>query len=100
MGRNSPVAGKSVKGATPSQRRAGNYRRCRSAVRRGARRTSETYSTGTENLMDANTSGTLPTRDELNAELLEVPEPPEQPEAINEPAYEDVVAVALRHVRG
>ena len=49
--------------------------------------------------MDANNSGTLPTRDELNAELLEVPEPPEQPEAINEPAYEDIVPVALRHVR-
>jgi len=50
--------------------------------------------------MDANNSGTLPTREELNAELLEVPEPPEQPEALNEPAYEDIVAVALRHVRG
>lgn len=50
--------------------------------------------------MDTNNSGTLPTREELNAELLEVPEPPEQPEAVNEPAYEDIVAVALRHVRG
>src|SRR5215475_1078641 len=50
--------------------------------------------------MDTNNSGTLPTREELNAEILEVPEPPEQPEAINEPAYEDIVAVALRHVRG
>jgi predicted nucleotidyltransferase len=51
-------------------------------------------------LMDTNNSGTLPTREELNAELLEIPEPREQPEAINEPAYEDVVAGALRHVRG
>lgn len=50
--------------------------------------------------MDTNNPGTLPTREELNAELLEVPEPPEQPDAINEPGYEDVVAVALRHVRG
>lgn len=50
--------------------------------------------------MDTNNSGAIPTREELNAELLEVPEPPEQTEAVNEPAYEDIVAVALRHVRG
>jgi hypothetical protein len=50
--------------------------------------------------MDTNSPGTLPTREELNAELLDVPEPPEQPDAINEPGYEDIVAVTLRHVRG
>lgn len=50
--------------------------------------------------MDTNSPGTLPTREELNAELLDVPAPPGQPDAINEPGYEDTVAIALRHVRG
>ncbi len=43
---------------------------------------------------------TLPTKDDLRSELLPVPEPSEQPEPPNEPAYEDVVTVALRYVRG
>jgi len=50
--------------------------------------------------MDAEQTGTVPSREELQAELVEIPEPPEQPEPINEPAFEDVVNVALRHVRG
>lgn len=50
--------------------------------------------------MDTDTTQPIPTHDELQAELLDVPEPPEQPEPINEPAYEDTIAIALRHVRG
>ncbi|BCA53852.1 hypothetical protein W02_09920 [Nitrospira sp. KM1] len=50
--------------------------------------------------MDTGSSQTLPTREELQAELLEVPEPPEQPGPVNEPGFEDVLAVALKHVKG
>jgi len=50
--------------------------------------------------MDNERIPTLPTREELQAELVSVPEPPEQPEPINEPAYEEIVAKALRHARG
>ncbi len=50
--------------------------------------------------MDAETADTLPTKTELQAELVAVPEPPEPPEPINEPAYEELVAIALRHVKG
>lgn len=50
--------------------------------------------------MDTDTTHPIPTHDELQAELLAVPEPPEQPAPVNEPAYEDMIAVALRHVRG
>ena len=50
--------------------------------------------------MDTESTPTIPTREELQSELIPVPEPPEAPEPINEPAYEDVIAVALRHVRG
>lgn len=50
--------------------------------------------------MDTDTTHPIPTQDELQAELLEVPEPPDQPAPVNEPAYEDMIAVALRHVRG
>lgn len=42
----------------------------------------------------------LPTREELNAELVDVPEPPEQPELAEAPGFDDAVAVALRHIRG
>jgi predicted nucleotidyltransferase len=50
--------------------------------------------------MDTESTPTLPTREELQSELIPVPEPPDQPEAVNEPEYEDIVSVALRHVRG
>ncbi|HEU4685195.1 MAG TPA: hypothetical protein VFS39_11900 [Nitrospira sp.] len=46
------------------------------------------------------TERTVPTREELQAELVEVPEPPDQPDAVNEPGYEQIVNIALRHVRG
>lgn len=42
----------------------------------------------------------LPTRDELQAELLDVPEPPEQPAVPAPPGQEDLLAAALRYVRG
>ena len=50
--------------------------------------------------MDSESTETVPTREELQAELLEVPEPPEQPETPLEPEYEQLVSVALRHIRG
>lgn len=50
--------------------------------------------------MDSSTTHLVPTPEELNAELLPLPEPPEQPDPITEPGYEELVAVALRHVRG
>ena len=50
--------------------------------------------------MDTESTHTIPTREELQSELVPGPEPLEAPEPINEPAYEEVVAVALRHVRG
>lgn len=49
--------------------------------------------------MDSDTT-TTPTREELNAELLAVPEPPEQPETPHPPGFEDSLEIALRHVRG
>lgn len=49
---------------------------------------------------DADTSPPPPSREELNAELLEVPEPPAAPDAVNPPGFDEVVAIALRHVRG
>ena len=45
-------------------------------------------------------ASTLPTREELNAELLAVPEPPDQPETPPPPGFEDSVETALRHVKG
>src|SRR5690349_12333434 len=50
--------------------------------------------------MDAEQTQAVPSREELQAELLDVPEPPEQPDPIIDPDYEDIVNVALRHVRG
>lgn len=50
--------------------------------------------------MESNTTTNLPTREELNAELLAVPEPPEQPESPHPPDFEDSVDIALRHVKG
>lgn len=50
--------------------------------------------------MESNTATTTPTREELNAELLDVPEPPEQPESPPPPGFEDGIEVAVRHVKG
>jgi predicted nucleotidyltransferase len=50
--------------------------------------------------MDANPTHTLPTKDELQSELVPVPEPLEPPEPLNEPAYEEIIGLALRHAKG
>jgi hypothetical protein len=50
--------------------------------------------------MDRPATHPIPTSEELKAELLAMPEPPEQPDPIDEPGFEELVAVALRHVRG
>ncbi len=50
--------------------------------------------------MDSPAADPLPTSEELQAELLALPEPPEQPDPIDEPGFEELVAVVLRHVRG
>ncbi len=50
--------------------------------------------------MDSHVSAPIPTREELNAELLEVPEPPEQPATPEPPGFDDSVAIALKHIRG
>lgn len=50
--------------------------------------------------MNNESTPTLPTKEELQAELLPVPEPPEPPEPLNEPAFEDTVTKALAHARG
>jgi len=50
--------------------------------------------------MDSPATHPVPTSEELKAELLAMPEPPEQPEPINDPVFEELVALALRHVRG
>ena len=53
--------------------------------------------------MAASTPGAppaLPSAAELQAELLDVPAPPEQPPPVMPPGFEDALAIALRHVRG
>jgi predicted nucleotidyltransferase len=50
--------------------------------------------------MDGDATHTLPTKEELQSELVPVPEPPEPPEPPNEPAYEEIVSLALRHAKG
>jgi hypothetical protein len=50
--------------------------------------------------MDAESTNTLPTKEELQSELVPLPEPAESPEPPNEPAYEEVVSLALRHAKG
>ncbi|NJN37309.1 MAG: nucleotidyltransferase domain-containing protein [Nitrospiraceae bacterium] len=50
--------------------------------------------------MDTTTAPNIPTREELNAELLAVPEPPEQPETPHPPGFEDSLEIALRHIKG
>jgi predicted nucleotidyltransferase len=46
------------------------------------------------------TPGSSPSAAELQAELLDAPEPPEQPPPVMPPGFEDALALALRHVRG
>jgi predicted nucleotidyltransferase len=50
--------------------------------------------------MESDTAMGVPTREELNAELLAVPEPPEQPDTPHPPGFEDNLEIAMRHVRG
>ena len=42
---------------------------------------------------------TLPSSEELKAELLDIPEPPEMPPAVTPPGYDDALAVAVKYVR-
>ena len=46
------------------------------------------------------TPAAVPSAAELQAELLDVPEPPDQPPPVVPPGFEDALALALRHVRG
>jgi len=46
------------------------------------------------------TASNPPTREELLAELLDIPEPPEQPASPASPSQEELIAAALRYVRG
>ena len=50
--------------------------------------------------MDGDGTHTLPTKEELQSELVPVPEPLEPLEPPNEPAYEEIVTLALRHAKG
>ena len=50
--------------------------------------------------MDTDSTNTIPTKEELQSELVPVPEPLEPPEPLNEPAYEEIGGIALRHARG
>ncbi len=43
---------------------------------------------------------TPPTREELNAELIPVPEPPPAPETVEPPGFDEVLAATLRYVKG
>lgn len=43
---------------------------------------------------------TAPTRQELNAELLAVPDLPDPPEAVEPPGFDEILSHALRHVKG
>lgn len=42
----------------------------------------------------------LPSTEELNAELLDIPEPPEMPPAPPPPGYEDALVGAVKYIRG
>lgn len=48
---------------------------------------------------NSKTVSSLPTREELNAELLAVPEPPEPPPPPRPFTFDDAVTIALRHVK-
>lgn len=50
--------------------------------------------------METDRTSVMPTREELNAELVAVPEPPEQPETPPPPGFEDSLEMALRHIKG
>ncbi|MCP9438825.1 MAG: hypothetical protein NNA20_02580 [Nitrospira sp.] len=54
----------------------------------------------TDPMTDASQASGSPTREELNAELLEIPEQPAQPTSPKTPGFEDGVDVALRHIKG
>ena len=41
----------------------------------------------------------LPSSEELQAELLDIPEPPDMPPAVTPPGYEDALAGAVKYVR-
>lgn len=41
----------------------------------------------------------LPSAEELKAELLDIPEPPEMPPSVPPPGYDDALAVAVKYVR-
>ncbi|GKS58549.1 hypothetical protein YTPLAS18_20760 [Nitrospira sp.] len=45
-------------------------------------------------------SSQVPSREELNAELLPVPESPDSPEPVEPPGFDDVIAAAVRYVKG
>ncbi|MGC3975745.1 MAG: hypothetical protein QM771_15385 [Nitrospira sp.] len=44
-------------------------------------------------------SPVLPSSEELKAELLDIPEPPEMPPAVTPPGYDDALAGAVKYVR-
>jgi len=54
----------------------------------------------TDNITDSQTATAIPSREELNAELLAVPDLPEQPETPSPPGFEDGIEVAVRHIKG
>jgi len=66
----------------------------------GCNHSRDTFSSHRELKMDSPTLQPVPTSEELKAELLAIPDPPEQPDPIDEPGFEELVAIAVRHVRG
>src|SRR4029079_19394873 len=88
-------------GRTTPQREIGDHRRCRPPVRRMVGIAPGANSIGARNVsMNGDGTPTLPTKEELQSELAPVPEPLEPPEPPNEPAYEEIVTLALRHAKG
>ncbi|MGH7166585.1 MAG: nucleotidyltransferase domain-containing protein [Nitrospiraceae bacterium] len=51
-------------------------------------------------LEPCDTSSERPSREELQAELLEIPEPPDQPQTPPQPGVEKILSAALGYVRG
>src|SRR4051812_33874774 len=100
MGGDSTVTGNSRHRPPFAEWEIGNRCRCRAAVRSVADRAPGSDSGGAGLVMDSTTTSTTPTREELNAELVAVPEPPEQPEAPHPPGFEDSLEIAVRHVKG
>src|SRR6266545_503869 len=100
MGGNSTFSRNSWHRPSSAEWETRNHRRCRAAVRSVADRAPDSDSGGSGLVMDSTTTSTTPTREELNAELLAVPEPPDQPEAPHPPGFDDSLDIALRHVKG